>query len=243
LSELRGALATGTSDAGGSSTTMIDAARTEANDVWNGAWILFTSGAVVNQVRLITNFVAATDEITFAPPTTAAIGAGITYEILPNGAVDLQSWVGLDTSLKAPLALSGSLGGLVQIDVEEWLSSIPNTLTAGRVESLVGAMDTEVLTADALAADAIAEIGVEVNAQVLDVFNVDTFAEPGQEAPAATTTLVKKIGYLYKFLRNKITQTSTTLSVFADDASTVDQKATVSDDATTYTRGEIGTGP
>jgi len=75
------------------------------------------------------------------------------------------------------------------------------------------------------------------------VLNIDTFSEPGQEAPPATTTLIKKIGYLYKFLRNKITQTSTTLSIFADDAATVDQKATVSDDATTYTRGEIGTGP
>ena len=56
-------------------------------------------------------------------------------------------------------------------------------------------------------------------------------------------SLVKKIGYLYKFLRNKITQDATTLKVYADDASTVDQKATVSDDGTTYTRGEIGTGP
>jgi hypothetical protein len=83
----------------------------------------------------------------------------------------------------------------------------------------------------------------QVNTEVLDVLNVDTFAEPGQEAPPATTTLVKKIGYLYKLARNKITQTSTTLSVFADDAATVDQKATVSDDGTTYTRGEIGTGP
>src|SRR3990172_1557128 len=92
--ELRGALATGTSDAGGSTTTMVDAARTEADDVWNGAWILFTSGAVSGQCRLIVEFVASTDTITFAPETTASIGSGITYEILPNGAVDLQSWVG-----------------------------------------------------------------------------------------------------------------------------------------------------
>lgn len=83
----------------------------------------------------------------------------------------------------------------------------------------------------------------QVNAEVLDVLNVDTFAEPGQEAPAATNTLAKKIGYLFKFLRNKVTQDATTLSVFADDGTTVDQKAAVSDDATTYTRGEIGTGP
>lgn len=82
-----------------------------------------------------------------------------------------------------------------------------------------------------------------VNAEVLDVLNVDTFAEPGQEAPGATVSLAKKIGYLYKFLRNKKTQTATTLSIFNDDAATVDHKSTVSDDGTTYTQSEVATGP
>ena len=83
----------------------------------------------------------------------------------------------------------------------------------------------------------------DVNAQVLDVLNVDTFAEPGQGTPAATNTLAAKIGYLFKFLRNRITQTATILSVYNDDAVTVDQKATVSDNGTTFDRGEIATGP
>jgi hypothetical protein len=86
-------------------------------------------------------------------------------------------------------------------------------------------------------------IAAVVNAQVLDVLNVDTFAEPGQGAPAATTTLIQKLGYIFKFARNKLISTSTTVSIYADDAVTVDQKATVSDDGTTFTRGEIGTGP
>ena len=232
--ELRGALATGTSDAGGSTTTMIDAARTEADDVWNGAWILFTSGAVSGQCRLIVEFVASTDTITFAPDTTASIGSGITYEILPNGAVDLQSWVGTANFLP-----------------------IPNSLVSSNVPAFVNGIANDTITATSIAAGAITSseapnldaavstraTPAQVNSEVLDVLNIDTFSEPGQEAPPATTTLIKKIGYLYKFLRNKITQTSTTLSIFADDAATVDQKATVSDDATTYTRGEIGTGP
>jgi len=83
----------------------------------------------------------------------------------------------------------------------------------------------------------------QVNAEVVDGLNVDTYAEPGQESPPATTTLVKKLGYIYKFLRNRKTQTATTLSVFADDAVTVDQKATISDNGTTYDHGEIVTGP
>jgi len=83
----------------------------------------------------------------------------------------------------------------------------------------------------------------EVNSEVLDVINADTFAEPGQGAPGATVSLAAKIGYLYKAWRNKSTMTSTTYSLFADDASTVDQKATVSDDGTTATINEKASGP
>jgi hypothetical protein len=83
----------------------------------------------------------------------------------------------------------------------------------------------------------------EVNTQVLDVLNTDTFGEPGQEAPGVTVSLVTKIGYLYKAFRNKITQDSSTLKIFADDETTVDQTSAVSDDTTTFTRGEMGTGP
>jgi hypothetical protein len=111
------------------------------------------------------------------------------------------------------------------------------TFAAGAINA--AAIATGAIDADALAADALAEI----NAEVVDALNVDTYAEPGQEAPGATVSLAKKISYLYKAFRNKKTQTSTTWSLFADDATTVDQKSTVSDDATTATRGEIATGP
>lgn len=83
----------------------------------------------------------------------------------------------------------------------------------------------------------------EINAEALDVLNTDTFAEPGQEAPPATTTLVKKIGYLYKFLRNKITDDGTNIKVFNDAGAVVDQKDTVSEAGGTVTRGKFGSGP
>ena len=69
-----------------------------------------------------------------------------------------------------------------------------------------------------------------------------TYAEPGQGAPAATASLKDKIGYLYKAWRNKSTQTSTAYTLYADDTTTADQKSTDSDDGTTFTKGEVGTG-
>lgn len=68
-------------------------------------------------------------------------------------------------------------------------------------------------------------------------------AEPGQGSPAVNASVVAKISYLYKAFRNKVTQTSVTYSLFADDNVTVDQKSTVSDDGVTFTRGKVATGP
>jgi hypothetical protein len=90
--------------------------------------------------------------------------------------------------------------------------------------------DTERMLEVTLAGDAYALLN---NAQT----------EIGQGAPAATAPLKDMIRYLYKGWRNRVTQTASTYSLFADDTTTVDQKAVVSNDGTTFTRGEIGTGP
>ena len=83
----------------------------------------------------------------------------------------------------------------------------------------------------------------DVNAEVVDGLNVDTYAEPGQDTPTATTSLAAKINYLYKSWRNRKTQTATVWSLYNDDAVTVDQKATVADDGVTASKTEVATGP
>lgn len=114
---------------------------------------------------------------------------------------------------------------LLQVDVQQ-NGNAAGTFSGGRAEILLSA------TAK-----------TDVNAEVVDALNVDTYAEIGQEAPAATQTLRKMIAYLYKAWRNRTDQTNTTYSLYNDDATTVAQKATVSDDGTTFTRGEVATGP
>lgn len=83
----------------------------------------------------------------------------------------------------------------------------------------------------------------QVNAEVVDALNTDTYSEPAQGTPGATISLAAKINYLYKAWRNKTTQTSTTYSLFNDDAATVDHKATTSDDGTTFSKSEVTSGP
>ena len=261
--ELR-SLVSGTSDSG-TTTTMVDAARTEADtDYWKGAFILFTSGAISGQCRLITAFDAATDTITFAPATTQAV-AMQTYEILPSGRADVQFWLGaLINAL-----ISGRVDANAQVVGDKTGYSLTQTfpsnfsslsITAGGLVDITqSAADKvwETLTSALTAAGSIGKLLVDninaaittratpaqVNTEVLDVLNTDTFAEPGQEAPAASATLATKIGYLYKSWRNRATQTSDTYRLYGDNATTVDQKATVSADGTTFDKGEVGTGP
>lgn len=95
------------------------------------------------------------------------------------------------------------------------------------------------VTAEALGTQAKAD----VNAEVVDVMETDTHAEVGQGAPPATATKLQMWQYLYKGWRNKKEQTATTESLYDDAGTTVDQKRTVSDDATTATKGEVVTGP
>jgi len=163
--ELR-ALVTGTSDAGGTTTTLVDAALTQADDVFNGAWVLFTSGAVANQARLVTDFDSATDTVTFAPAATASIGAGITYEILPNAGIDVRSWIGLVTGLVTP-----------------------NALISGRVDANVGALQNDVITAASIAtaaidADAIAADAIGASEIANGAIDAATFAAGAIDAAA-----------------------------------------------------------
>jgi hypothetical protein len=80
-----------------------------------------------------------------------------------------------------------------------------------------------------------------VNAEVVDAVTVDTIAELPQAKPAATPTLATAVMLMYMALRNEATETATLLSI-KNDAGTTITKATISDDGTTFTKGELATG-
>ena len=161
----------------------------------------------------------------------------------PTTAVDLSA---TDIQLCDTITTNTDMRGtdsaaLASVCTEARLSEL-DAATGGKMANQVDVIEVDT-TANLDAAISTRATPAQVNTEVLDVLNTDTFAEPGQEAPGATVTLAKKIGYLYKAFRNKFTQDATTAKLYADDGTTVDQKSTVSDDATTFTRGEMGTGP
>lgn len=70
----------------------------------------------------------------------------------------------------------------------------------------------------------------------------DATALPGQEAPTETPTMKEAIMFWYKQFIHKETQTATEYALYAANGTTKDQKATLSDDGTTFTKGSMGAG-
>jgi len=200
--------------------------------------------------------------------STATVNIATQYLLINTATpyVDVQRWVGTQplqlTSQRVNANVGAMAAGVITATVVATGAIDADALATDAVNEIVDQVWDEV-TGDHVTANTQGQVlqrlqyatvyldgtvtsratPAQVNTEVVDALNTDTYAEPAQGAPAATTTLVNKIGFLYKFLRNRITQTSTTLSVYNDDAATVDHKSTVSDDATTYDRGEIVGGP
>jgi hypothetical protein len=175
VSKING-IVSGTSDSG-TTTTMVDAARTEADtDYWKGALILFTSGTILGQCRLITGFNAATDTITFSPATTQAVGTQ-TYDIIPAGRVDLALLLGTAVSTPATAGIldvnvknidndAASASGTVTFPNATLASTTNITAAAGCAVSSIGAA---VITAASIAADAITDAKVAADVTIASV--------------------------------------------------------------------------
>jgi hypothetical protein len=257
-----------TAQAGAAGTITLDASASAVDDYYNDMVIVLVGGTGAGQARLITDYVGSTKVASVSPNWMTNPASGTEFSILPLGRVDVATWLG----------------------------TVPNALSSGRVDASVGAMASNVITAavvatgaidaDALAADAAAEIAdavwdedatahqttgtfgqaigdpgadtdtiwglvnanldatvssratpAQVNAEVLDVVNTDTFAEVSA-VPAANAPLTSKIGWLFALARNKLTQTATTTTLRNDADSGNIATASVSDDGTTFTRAE-----
>lgn len=194
------------------------------------------------EAKLPANFIMGSSDQTDKDDEIDAIKT--VTDLLPDaGALnDLATLIGRLTAARA-----GYLDELAAANLPADVDTLLARLTAARagyLDELAAAnipADVDQIIADiALLEDVSA---AQVNAEMLDVLNVDTFGEPGQGAPPATTTLQLKLAYLYKAFRNKIETTAAEARIFNDAGAVVDQKATVSDNGVTFTRGEFVSGP
>lgn len=204
-----------------------------------------TTLATQASVNTIDDFLDTEVAAILAAVDTEVAAIKAVTDLLPNGgaltSLATQASVNtiddfLDTEVAAILAAVDTEVAAIKAvtDLLPDAGALTSLATAAALDTVDNFLDTEV-------AAILAAVDTEVAAILALLDNAR--GEPGQGALPVNPDLATKIDYLYKFLRNKITVDATTISVFADDASTVDHKSTHSDDATTYTRGEFVTGP
>lgn len=224
----------GTADSG-TTTTMVDAARVEADtDYFKNCILLITSGNLAQQARRILSFDVPNHRITVSPAFTQAVSTH-DYAILPDAGVDVIEWngtvVAVPTVSGIPKAEVASVAAAAAVTIADEVQT--RTIAAvTAVGSVVGAIGS-------LAAQAKAD----VNAEVVDALATDTYAEPGQGTPPATSSIAAKIGYLFKAFVNKSEQTANAWKGYNNAGAVVDQKMTTSDDGVTFTKDNTVSGP
>lgn len=198
-----------------------------------------------------------------------ALGTGLTVNNLTNAPTSgdftstMKTSIGTAVAASAVASVTGSVGsvtGLTASNLDTTVSSrmatytqptgflaatFPTGTVANTTNITAGTITTTTnLTNAPTSGDLTSAMKSSVLTQVETALATDTYAEPGQGTPGTTVSLAAKIGYLYKAWRNLSTQTATQYSLTSgSDNATVDQKAAVSDDGTTFTRNNLTTGP
>ena len=203
-------------------TDAIDADAIAADAVTELQGGLATSTALATLTGYVDTEVAAikakTDNLPASPASEATLTTIAGY---------------IDTEIAAILAAVDTEVGAIKAVTDNLPNGGALTTITNDVANILADTGTDGVVVASLGTQAKAD----VNAEVLDVLNVDTFAEP-TSAPAATSSLRAKIGWLFKLARNKMTQTSTTQTLYADDGTTADNTSTTSDNGSVFSRGE-----
>jgi hypothetical protein len=165
----------GTAQSATATTLVLRSASGFADDALNGMIVFQTGGTNSPQAARITDTDLSDDSITVAAWPQGTPGGTITYAIFgaaPDTEIlteaSIRSAVGLGTA-----NLDTQLASL-QNDTNDIQTRIPTALSNGLMPSSVEEMLTDVVTADALQADAVAEVVTAVWAAVLETgFSAD----------------------------------------------------------------------
>lgn len=215
-------------------------------EITAGITLTFTSGfdsvAGLCNVRVVATsgngYAAGSNYALVLAGTGTVGGVSVTGEVIGEFSLEAQSPLRPTTAART---LDVSAGGEAGVD---W-ANIGSPTTVVNLSATNIDVDQVVASVSGAVGSVTGNVGGNVLGSVASVTDLTTTtrAEPGQGNPPATTTLALKVDYLFKAWRNKVTQTSSQYSLYADDTTTVDQKAAVSDDTVTFTRGEMATGP
>jgi len=256
-------LEAGTATAGGAATITLDANAPTTVDIFKNNHIMITAGTGAGQTRLIGAY-SAGRVATVLPNWTTNPDNTSVYQVLPAARVDIQGWAGNVVTGDGDWAALVAETGSILADTKEINSQADSiladtktlsnatygldaieTITSDILEAISGSVASQLSSIEADTASILADTKTTLPASISDLLSTidgagikPVTAEPGAGAPGATIATGEKIDYLYTAFRNKIETTSATQKVYNDAGAVVLFSCALSDDATTFTKGE-----
>ena len=229
---------TSTADSG-TTTTLVDTSLSEADDLWNGALLVFTNGTNNGYTAIVTDFDAATDTLTFTPAVPNAVTTE-DFILLPGlGHANVQAWLGTPATL--------STGNKPDVNVDEWadvLLATTNPLPNAAADAAGGLpiSDAGGLDVDSKLANT-NEITVARMAE-LDAANLPTdvaaIITRGDIAWITGSGAVEKVLLQSTTIATLASQTSFTLTAGSADDDAYNDALIVIEDVSTATQKAIG---
>lgn len=241
-------LRTGTSQGGAAGSITLDASAGAKDDIWNGCLVVAVIDTLT-EARIITDYTGSSQVAAVTPNWNVTPDSDDTFTIyLPEGRQIPEA--NATTWLSAGLA-AVSVAGVPEVDATHWNGTAVSTpATAGIPEvNLKNIANAAVSTSTAqLGVNAVQAGGTAWGSGAITAASIAAGAFLSSKfaamvditaVPAITTGPLEALNWLFALARNRFTQTATTGTVFRDDATTPIATTTVSDNGTTFDRGEF----
>ena len=212
----------GVAQGGTTNSITLNALASSSSDIYKGQVVFIVAGTGADQAKRIANYDGTTKVATISPDWAVPPDTTSVYAILPTALCDSESVEAIKAKTDNLPASPAAIGSEM-------------ALTDGAITSAKYDGTTAKPTVNDISS-------TDVNTEVSDVLKVDTVSEMAQGAPPVDPTFEQILNYIYRQLRNKVETTSTETATYDDSGTTKLFKAQLSDDGTTFTKGELISG-
>jgi len=255
----------GTAQSGTANTITLAAGAASTNDLWVGQQISIYDGTGAGQTRGVLNYNGSTKALTVArnwkvnPDATSKYKIQLQFGPKVNNTLEVTvadagadltaipwnpSW---DTEVQSECVDALTAYGASTHSAADTWAVATRVLTAGtnivlaKGTGVTGFNDLSAAQVNTEADTALTDYGASTPTDVLTQVNaaLDAAGTELTAIPTTTGTIRQKLNFVFQYFRNKKTVTSTTEILKKEDASTTLGTATVSDDGTTFTKGEM----
>ena len=255
----------GTAQSGTANTIVLAAGASSTNDLWVGQQVSIYDGTGAGQTRGVLNYNGATKSLTVArnwkvnPDATSKYKIQLQFGPKVNNTLEVSvadagadltaipwnsAW---DTEVQSECVDALTAYGASTHSAADTWAVATRVLTAGTNIVLVkgtgvtGFNDLSAAQVNTEADTALTDYGASTPTDVLTQVNaaLDAAGTELTAIPTTTGTIRQKLNFVFQYFRNKKTVTSTTETLKKEDASTTLGTATVSDDGSVFTKGEM----